>query len=92
MALASKRKKMLKIQAHHLKPVIRIGQKGVTDNVVKETRLALDTHGLIKIHIQQGDKDARHADAMALAERTGAECVHQIGKTFIFYRQPQENS
>jgi len=92
MALTGKQKKELKARAHHLKPVIRIGQKGVTEAVVRETDLALDTHELIKVHIQQGDRTARDASAKALAERTGAECVHQIGKTFVLYREPSKNT
>jgi len=92
MALSGKRKKELKARAHHLKPVVRIGQKGVTEAVVKEADLALDAHGLIKVHIQQGDRAAREADAAMLAERTGAECIHQIGKTFVLYREPSKNA
>ncbi len=82
----AKQKKELKAAAHHLKPVIRIGQKGMSDNLIAETNLALEKHELIKVHIQQGEREERLALAEQLANTTHAELVHQIGKTFILYR------
>jgi len=90
MPLTAKQKKELKKAAHHLKPVIRIGQHGVSEGVVAETHCALDTHELIKVHMQQGDKDARQAAAESLCQQTHAECVHHIGKVWILYRQRKE--
>jgi len=91
MSLNSLQRKKLKTEAHHLKPVIRIGQHGVSESVVAETHTTLDTHELIKVHIQQGERDARIAAAEALCEQTSAELVHHIGKVFILYRQRKED-
>lgn len=87
MPISSKQRKELKAKAHHLKPVIRIGQHGVSEGVLAETNLALDTHELIKVQIQQGDRDERHAASGALCQQTNAELIHSIGKIFILYRQ-----
>ena len=47
--LTAEGKRSLRAQAHHLKPVVLIGQHGVTDAVIAEIGIALDAHELIKI-------------------------------------------
>ena len=89
MSLDNKKKRELKAQAHHLKTIIQIGQHGVSENVIKETDNALNTHELIKVHIQDDDRDARLQAAKTLAEKTQSELVHKIGKVFILYRRNQ---
>jgi RNA-binding protein len=85
--LDAARKKQLKQQAHHLKPVVRIGQKGVTEGVIAETDAALDHHELIKVHVAVGDREPRRDMAERLARKTRAHLVHQIGKMFVLYRE-----
>ena len=46
------RKKSLKAQAHHLKPVVLLGAKGLTEAVIAETDVALLSHELIKVKIK----------------------------------------
>jgi RNA-binding protein len=90
MSLTSKQRKDLKGRAHHLKPVIRIGQHGVSEGVIEETRQALHTHELIKVQIQQGDREQRTAAAALLAEKTESELVGEIGRICILYRERDE--
>jgi len=90
MSLDAAQKKKLKQEAHHLKPVIRVGQKGMTDTLVAETDACLERHELIKVHVAAGERDDRSALAAQLVERTGAELVHSIGKVFILYRKKQD--
>lgn len=87
----SKQKRQLKAQAHHLRPVVRIGQKGLTPAVIDETDQSLTAHELIKVHIQCDERSARRQLAADLAHATGAELVDGIGKMFILYRRRQEN-
>jgi len=84
--LTNKEKKALKAQAHHLKPVVRLGDKGLTDSVQAETDLQLTIHQLIKVHIHVGDRTVRQQTAIDLARDVGAELVHSIGKVSILYR------
>lgn len=86
MTLTSKQRKELKARAHHLNPVIRVGQKGITDNLLTETDQALTAHELIKIHIARDDKADRHAAAAEIAAACQAEIVDHIGKIAILYR------
>ncbi|MDQ6991572.1 MAG: ribosome assembly RNA-binding protein YhbY [Mariprofundaceae bacterium] len=87
MPMNNLQRKNLKAKAHHLKPVIRIGQRGISEAVIAETHITLDTHELIKVHIQLGERDDRIAAAQTLCEKTAAELVHHIGKIFILYRK-----
>jgi len=87
MSLSNKQNKALKTQAHHLKPVVRIGQKGVTENVMMEINNALDIHELIKIHIADDDRETHTQSGSDIATQCKAELVSQIGKTCILYRQ-----
>ncbi len=90
MPLTSKERKALKAKAHHLKPVIRIGQNGVSEGVILETDNALHTHELIKVQIQSDDRDGRLEAAQTLAEKLGAELVQHIGKIYVLYRMNKD--
>ncbi|OIO72840.1 MAG: ribosome assembly protein YhbY [Zetaproteobacteria bacterium CG1_02_53_45] len=87
MPLSNKQIKALKTQAHHLKPVVRIGQKGITENVMMEINNALEIHELIKIHIADDDRETRTQSGIDIAVQSKAELISQIGKTCILYRQ-----
>ena len=85
--LSPAQRKELKGRAHNLDPVVMIGAKGLTDEVVKEVELALKAHELIKVRAPALDRDARQVAFQALCERTGAEGVQHIGKVFVIYRK-----
>lgn len=87
MSLENKKKRELKSKAHHLKVVIQVGQHGVSESLIAETNHALNAHELIKVHIQNDDRDARQEAALLLASKTQAELVQKIGKVFVFYRK-----
>lgn len=91
MTLPVKQRQALKAAAHHLRPVVIIGQKGVTDSLIRETDVALTAHELIKVQVQQGEKEERKRCAEALGAATGAVLVQQIGKTLILYRPKPED-
>jgi len=92
LPLDNKQKKQFKARAHHLKPVVRIGQHGLTPNVIKETDTCLEKHELIKVHIHEGKREERHTMAIELAKSCRSELVHSIGKVFILYREMQEET
>ena len=88
--LSPAERKELKARAHKLDPVVMIGAKGLTDEVVKEVDLALKAHELIKVRAPSLERDAREVALQALCERTGAEAVQAIGKVFVIYRKRDE--
>ena len=72
---------------HHLKPIISIGQNGITDNVLNELEIALNHHELVKIKIAGEDREARQAMIQQLCEQTSAEKIQAIGKTLTLFRR-----
>ena len=84
-------KKKLKAQAHSLKPVIIVGHAGLTDAVLAETELALNTHELIKVKIRAG-RDERALMTEKICTATGAVLIQTIGQIIVIYREnPNKN-
>ena len=87
MPLTSSERKALKAKAHKLDPVVQIGAKGLTDEVVAEIERALNAHELIKVRAASAERDERDAMLQDMCGRTGAEQVQQVGKVFVIYRK-----
>lgn len=85
----SARKKQLKAQAHLLKPVIIVGQSGLTESVLKETEVTLDMHELIKIKIR-AEKEERKKIREQMVAKTHAELIQSIGQIIVLYRKKPE--
>lgn len=81
---------MLRARAHGLEPVVIIGGKGLTEDVVKEVDRALTAHELIKVRAPSLDRDARDEALQTLCVKTGADAVQQIGKVFVLFRKKSE--
>jgi putative YhbY family RNA-binding protein len=90
MPLSSKRRSELRAQAHMLGPVVIIGDKGLTDEVVAEIDRSLKAHELIKVRAATADRDARALWMEKICERLGAEEVQTIGKILVVYRENPE--
>ncbi len=81
-------RKYLRGLAHKLKPVVLIGQKGLTAEVLESTNAALETHELIKVKFQDVREKEEKADlSRLLEEKTDSEVVGAIGHTIMVYRQ-----
>jgi RNA-binding protein len=84
--ITSSQKKKLKSLAHKLKPVVLIGQKGITESLVKAVDKALEDHELIKIKfIDLKDEKIELADKVV--SDTKSFLVNMIGNTAIIYRE-----
>jgi RNA-binding protein len=86
MELNEKQRRHLKGLAHPLKPVVRMGNAGLTDAVVAETQRALLDHELIKVRLPGQDREQRDAALASLAQRTGSVMVTRIGHVAVLYR------
>jgi RNA-binding protein len=87
MPLTSSQKRYLRGLAHTLKPVIMVGNKGVSDALIAELSIALDDHELIKVKLAGDDREERAAQISKLGEAGRAELVQTIGKVACFYRR-----
>jgi RNA-binding protein len=74
--------------AHHLDPVVLIGDDGATPAVVKEVDLALSVHGLIKVRVSSGERTGREAIFSLLANELSAAPIQHIGKLLVLWREP----
>jgi RNA-binding protein len=85
--LTSAERKALKAKAHKLEPVVHIGAKGVTEEVIAEIDRALRARELIKVRAGTLERDARGDAFDSICERTGAEAVQQVGKVCVLFRK-----
>ncbi len=82
-------RKIHRANAHHLDPVVMIGNDGVTPAVVKEIDLALLSHGLIKVRVLGDDRENREAMFHSLCDELSAAPIQHIGKLLVMWRPAQ---
>ncbi len=87
MPLNENQKRQLRKRGHTLKPVVMIGNNGLTDNVNNEINLSIDHHELIKVKVNVGDRDARNEIINSLCETNRAELVQRIGNIALIFRR-----
>jgi RNA-binding protein len=85
-SLKGTQRKYLRSQAHHLKPLVIIGARGVTEQLLGSVDLALNDHELIKVKFGEF-KEAKKEISREIAEATRSELVGLIGNIAIFYRR-----
>jgi len=91
MSLTNKQQRFLRSMAHSLKPVVIIGNAGLSDGVINETHLALETHELIKVRVNAETRDDRTNITKQLTEQTDSLLVQNIGHIAIIYRPRKKN-
>jgi len=92
MAVTDKQKRYLKGLTHTLKPVVMVGNSGLTDAVLTEIENALEHHELIKVRVSGQERADRKAMLEHISEKTGADLVQVIGHIGGFYRPAKEPS
>ncbi|AXA91450.1 ribosome assembly RNA-binding protein YhbY [Massilia sp. YMA4] len=80
----------LRAEAHALKPIVLIGEAGLTEAVMKEIDLGLDSHGLIKVRVFGDDREARIEMYERICAELEAAPVQHIGKLLVLYRPKKE--
>jgi RNA-binding protein len=88
--LTAAERKALKAKAHKLDPVVHVGAKGPTDEVIAEIDRALQAHELIKVRAATLDRNAREQAFDLIVEKTRAQGVQHIGKVFVLFRKKND--
>ncbi len=88
--LTPSERKDKRADAHHLAPVVMIGNDGLTPAVVKEVDAALNAHGLIKVRVFSDDRDARNTMFESLSGQLNAAPIQHIGKLLVLWRPMPE--
>jgi putative YhbY family RNA-binding protein len=86
IALTPADRKALRARAHHLDPVVMIGDAGLSRAVLAEADRALGAHELIKIRVLGDDRAQRQALLTEICSALGCAPVQSIGKLLVVYR------
>ncbi|MEI6738558.1 MAG: YhbY family RNA-binding protein, partial [Pseudomonadota bacterium] len=73
----------LKAKAHTLDPLVIVGDKGLSASVLREIDRTLSAHELIKIRVNNDDRDERAAWLEKICGALNAAPVQIIGKTLV---------
>ncbi len=79
--------KLLKGIGHQLKPVVIIGNNGVTQAIYDEVDRALTDHEIIKVKLAAGSKEERQQAAEELAEKTDSQLIQNVGRMALLLRK-----
>jgi RNA-binding protein len=83
--LAGYQRKHLRGLAHSLKPLVQVGEAGLSDAVIAATNRALEDHELVKVRLHEpADKRGM---ANELAQQCNSELCGLVGHTVILYRR-----
>lgn len=86
MKLTERQRKYLRRLAHDVKPVVQVGNSGLTDGLLAELNDCLTRHELIKVKVRVGNRDLRDETIDELSRITGAEIIQRVGNTASLFR------
>ena len=81
------RRSELRAKAHALKPVVIVGDKGLTESVLAEIDRALKAHELIKVKAATDERELRSAWMEEICGKLEAHPVQSIGKVLVVWRE-----
>lgn len=86
MTLNKKQIKHLKAMSHKLKPVVIVGNAGITEAVLNEIDSSIEHHELIKVRLNAADRQQRQTMMDTISKTIHATLINQIGHIAVFYR------
>ena len=86
MIFSKQQKQQLTIKAQKIKPVVLLGSKGLTENILTEIDNALNAHELVKIRLNIDDSEEKKALTDAICKKMQADLILAIGHVISIYR------
>ncbi len=86
MRLSESQKKFLRGLGHQLKPLILVGDAGLTESLLTEFESTLNHHELIKVRVRAAGRDDRDAMIDQLCQSSSAHLIQRIGNVALLYR------
>ncbi len=84
----------LKRLSREVKPNIRIGKKGLSDNLILEVKKSFRKNKIVKIRLLKSfpveSKDALAEIARIISQKTSSEVIQIIGNSFSLYKEKQD--
>ena len=90
MELSESQKKFLRGLGHQLKPVIMVGDAGLSPSLLQEFESTIGHHELIKVRVRAADRPSRDAMIDELCDKGAATLVTRIGNVALLYRRNPE--
>jgi len=84
--LTSKQRSELRAQANPLEVTLIVGKGGVSESVIAEAEILLESHELVKGKVLETAFLSAREVSDAICEATGADGVAVIGSKFVIYR------
>lgn len=84
--LNPEQRRALRAAAHHLHPVVGIGQHGLTDTVAQEIDRSLIAHELIKVKVHGIERGEREILLAEICDRLKCAPVQHIGNILVLWR------
>ncbi|NYT27657.1 MAG: ribosome assembly RNA-binding protein YhbY [Candidatus Thiodubiliella endoseptemdiera] len=88
--LTNNQKKFLRARGHALKPIVMVGQHGLSESVLAELESTMTKHELLKIKIRAEDRDDRQKMIDEVINVTKAHLIQVIGSVMVIYRAFEE--
>ena len=92
MPLTEQQKKRLRGLGHKLKPVIIVGNGGLSESLLEEFESSLEHHELMKVKVNSSDREERDTTIRALCQYSGAQLIQRVGNIGLLFRKKNENS
>lgn len=86
MKFSESQKKYLRGLGHDLKPLVLVGDAGLSEGLLAEFETTLAHHELIKVRVKAGDRATRNAMIAELCSQSGAELIQSIGNIALLFR------
>jgi putative YhbY family RNA-binding protein len=90
--VSSAMKRSLRAAAHHLDPVVMIGDSGLTRAVLEEAHRALEHHQLIKVRVLGDDREERGRIMERMCSVLRCAPIQMIGKLLVIWRPAAETT
>jgi len=86
MNLSDSQKKHLRGLGHRLKPVVTVGDAGLSNSVMQEFNSTISHHELIKVRIRASSRENRDALIDELCQLGSGNLIQRIGNVALIYR------
>ena len=90
MKLSESQRKFLRGRGHQLKPLIMVGDAGLTESLLAEFKATLAHHELIKVKVRSTDRAAREELIQKLCADHSATLLQRVGNVALVYRANSE--
>jgi RNA-binding protein len=90
MEINSKLRAKLRAYGNGVDPLVRVGKEGLTETVIASLDDVLRTREIAKVKVlKNSDEDIKEI-AKEMAEKSGAELIHVMGRTILLFRVNKE--